>query len=67
MGFLLQLYLIIFELLDLGRGSFDLEVVSLFLDGMYERGGEETHQQCVGELLLILGSGTLSQNTSEGM
>ena len=35
---------LIFGLLDLGRASFDLEAVSLFLDGVYEGGGEGAHR-----------------------
>ena len=31
-------------LLDLGRGSFDLEVINLFPDGVYYKGGEGTYR-----------------------
>ena len=34
--------ILVYRLLDFGRASFDLEAVSLFLDGVYE-GGEGAH------------------------
>ena len=34
---------LISRLLDLGRASFDFELVNLFPDGVYEGGGEEAH------------------------
>jgi len=57
---------LIFKSLDFGRASFDLEVVSLFPDGVYEE-EESSPAGCADEPFLFLESGTLPQNISERM